>query len=253
MPNVTYITKNLAKLWKDINIVSIGYNCYPSLIINKIKNEPYNLFDWTGSSLWGIKQFIEDDFPVITNEQDLCIYEYYRYFNNQTIYITTNKKYFIRFFHDFKKSLNKLPEITEDFKDKTFRRSIRLQNILKETKPLLLVHLEDVNNRTNYTMNGHEKHYPKITNDSQYIEQYSKISINDAIELIDLIITKYNNKNVLMIYFSMYLTTQHIESKNIFIINLGLDFTSYENKDICKLKILELLWQYSQNISEIIN
>lgn len=252
MINATNITNKLTKIWKDINLISIGYNCYPALVINKIKDEPRNLFDWMGSSLWGIKKLIEDDFPIITNKEDLCIYEYDWYSKNKKLYIPTNKKYFIRFFHDFNKSLNKLPNITEEFKVKIIRRSIRTQKVLKDKKPLLLFHLEDVRNRTNYTMEGHEIYYPDINNNKRYIEEYSKKSLNDAISLTDIITNKYNT-NILMVYFSMYLETQHIKSNNIFIINLNLDFLSYEDKDICKLRIIELLGEYSDILTKIIN
>jgi hypothetical protein len=252
MPSVPQVMQKFPKIFKNINLLSIGYNCYPSLIINQIKNEPYHLFDWTGSSLWGINKLIQDDFPVITNKQDLYIYENYRYFNGEKIYITTNQKYFIRFFHDFDKSLNELPDIKQDFIDKTLRRSIRTLNILKENKPLILIHLEDVCNRTNYTMQGHEQYYPKITDNKKYIEEYSRISLNDAMELTNTIINKYNT-NILLAYFSIYLPTHHIKSKNIFVINLGLKLESYQNKDICKSKMIHLLNKYSETLIKIIN
>jgi hypothetical protein len=242
----------LIKKWENINLLSIGYNCYPSLIIHKIKDEPFALFDWTGSSLYGIKKFIKDGFPVITNIEDLCIYEHYRHTNGEKIYIPTNKKYFIRFFHDFNKSINKLPDIDQDFIDKILRRNVRLQNILKDTKPLLILHLEDVNNRANNMIGDHDAHYPKNIYNEKYIEEYSKISLNEAIELSQIITTKYNS-NMLLIYFSIYQTTQHIKSNNIFIINLGLDIKSYEDKGTCKIKMIKLLFKYSDILTNILN
>jgi hypothetical protein len=58
--------EKLCNLFKNYEMISLGYNCIPKFLISSIKKGQTHLFDWVGSSMWSIYKIVIDDFPVLT-------------------------------------------------------------------------------------------------------------------------------------------------------------------------------------------
>lgn len=76
--------------------ISLGYSCGPKFFISTILKEEYYVFDYLGSSMWSIIELLNNNFKDFINESLIKKMEITK--NN---YIYTNKKYYIRFLHDF--------------------------------------------------------------------------------------------------------------------------------------------------------
>lgn len=246
------VHNNLNVLFKNHRVISLGYSCIPKMVLRKFQNVETQIFDWVGTTLWGIHNIIEDGFPVITNPDDLMFYYTGKITNNVNI---TQKKYFIRYQHDFPiiNGNNTIDiKLSDEFHQKFKRRMERFKELLESNQEnIVSMHLEDNNDERFETLYDEIKPYFPATKDNYHQEQH-QLSLNNAKKLVELFKNKYNKK-LYMIYLTRFTETHYIESHNIIIINLNMSLEEYKDKDLLKLAIFKGLNENYNMIDNIIN
>ena len=187
-------------LFRNYTIISIGYNCSIKMYIKSIIDQETHLFDWIGTSMWGVNKFINNNFDLF-NKND---------FDSISLFIGDtpdknmfgNKKYNFRFIHDLpngmtfdktliqKNSNGQIIKINyyDAFKTKYERRITRFKELLESTKSIVFIRLEEV--MTN-----------RIIHDV-YKNDYSKPEIQHIKEFINIISNKYPKLKFKVIFIS---------------------------------------------------
>lgn len=243
---------------KNYKIISLGYNCNIKRYTNDIGiSQETNLFDYTGISMWAINKLFENNFSNLFNIKE---YEEMKILKTDSKTIKTNKRYYMRFKHDFKKikmkriipvrnilplnskDINKFLLIKKktdiernfsDFKSTCERRILRLKNILNEEKNILFIRLEEsMKNRIIY--NEYKDNFKKT--ELEYIKDYSNI-----------IKLQYPNLNFKIIYISKLNQTNLIKEYNLLVLNTDTDTINWTN---CVAKFKELFDTYSELLKE---
>lgn len=122
--------------------ISLGYTCTPKLYLYHINQagEQTHIFDWVGTSMWSINELVSNGFQEMT---DLTQIVKMKVITDQPE-MMTHKKYYLRFFHDFGKHLDKIsPETWTDFKEKYERRIPRFYELLQSHETILFWRLEE--------------------------------------------------------------------------------------------------------------
>lgn len=231
---------------KNYKIISLGYNCnIKRYTIDIGIIQETNLFDYTGISMWTVNKLFENNFSNLFNIKE---YSEMKILNSDFETIKTNKRYYIRFKHEFKKikaknilpinskDINKLLLINKsikkqtdiernfsDFKSTYERRILRLKKILNEEKNILFIRLEEsMENRIIY--DEYKDNFKKT--ELEYIKDYSNI-----------IKLQYPNLNFKIIYISKLNQTNLIKEYNLLILNTDIGTINWTN---CVAKFKEL-------------
>lgn len=201
------IMANLCDLFNDYNVMSLGFNCFPKRIIQEVLNIKCetHMFDYIGTSIWGINLMFDDDFEEFGNKnmykQKKCLLN--ETSDNNLVHI----KYNIRPAHElFNDNFN---DIFQTFSEKYLRRKNRLYDLLNSNKPIIFLRLK-------------ESMKYRIVDDG--VEQYSIDEFEHLKILCNKMRTKFNKQNIYVIYFS---TDKQMYHKNYNIISLQL--TEHEN------------------------
>ena len=213
-------------------VISLGCNCYIKVFMasNGVEEET-NLFDYIGTSMWGICDLFYDD-----NSDSLCdIKQFQKMHIFKNSYILTNKKYYIRFQHEnyiHQISTNSINTTSFKTLESTLRRRWnRLKNILKNKKSILFIRLEQDNkNRIEY---------------NEYKEKQNKNEIEYVIEFSKNIKRQYPSLKFNILFISKSNNNYYDEANNIVIVNNIYDITS----DNCKDKLNEIIKTNDEFIS----
>ena len=186
-------------------IISLGFNCYIKRFMEEegIKQET-NLFDYIGTPMWGINEFIENDFSKLTLIDD---FEKMKITSKEPENIFTNKRYYFRFKHDNlipNKGTNKVNiNSFSKLKSTLERRIQRFNSMLSSPKKILFIRLEQDNtNRIEYEEYKEKDKIPEL----EYVILFSKI-IKNKYPLINFNIlfisktneNKYDTENSILI------------------------------------------------------
>lgn len=169
-------------------VISLGCNCYFKAYYSyylKIEEET-NFFDYIGSSMWSMIDIFENDkfIDIFSSKDDFDNMEILK---SDEKYIITNKKYYIRFKHEFKHNYyiysnpnNILEKNFTKVKESYERRYYRLIEYLSSMKKLLFIRLEEEHdNRILYDeYNGKYKNtelYYLKSLSRHFKEKYSKL------------------------------------------------------------------------------
>lgn len=157
--------------------ISLGFNCYIKKFMEfqGIKEET-NLFDYIGTPMWGITEFIENNFTELTLIDD---FEKINITNKEPEHIFTNKKYYFRFKHDKLISnigTNKVNISSFSKLKSTLERRIeRFKTILLSPTKILFIRLEQDNtNRIEYEEYKERNKIPEL----EYVILFSKLIKN---------------------------------------------------------------------------
>jgi len=213
-------------------VISLGCNCYIKVFMasNGVEEET-NLFDYIGTSMWGICDLFYDD-----NSDSLCdIKQFQKMHIFKNSYILTNKKYYIRFQHEnyiHQISTNSINTTSFKTLESTLRRRWnRLKNILQNKKSILFIRLEQDNkNRIEY---------------NEYKEKQNKNEIEYVIEFSKNIKRQYPSLKFNILFISKSNNNYYDEANNIVIVNNIYDITS----DNCKDKLNEIIKTNDEFIS----
>ncbi len=142
--------KVIKPLFEKHKMISLGFNCYIKIFLNKMKIEQETqFFDWIGSSTWSIRLLLENNFENLLQKENL---KYLQTIQKENEYVWTDELYYLRFKHDFEQThLKETKQIThqewKEVKDKYERRKDRFIQILQEyeknQKPLLFIRLQE--------------------------------------------------------------------------------------------------------------
>jgi hypothetical protein len=189
-------------------IISLGCKCYVKLFLESIKyKSETQFFDYMGSSMWAINDLFKNDFSELL-EDGIDSLEKKKILNSGfDKYVLTDKKYYLRFKHDFKQNCNSQIKDNikiEDFNkvnEKYLRRKERLINILEDDKETLLFirYEENQENRVKYF--GDKK--PEI----DYIYEF-----------IDIIKEKYPLKKFCILFLSDTMENDDKRDENLIIL-----------------------------------
>jgi len=231
---------------KNYKIISLGYNCtIKRYTIDIGISQATNLFDYTGISMWAINKLFSNNFSNLLNLNEYCEMKILK---GDSKTIKTNKRYYIRFKHDFQKEQDKnvVPLKSTDtkkillinninknktdierhfsaFKLMSERRILRLKQILNEEKKILFIRLEEpMEDRIIY--DEYKDNFKK--SELEYIKDYSNI-----------IKLQYPNLDFKIIYISKLNETKIIKEYNLLIINTNIDLIYWNN---CTTKFKEL-------------
>lgn len=148
--------------------ISLGYNCYVKRYIDTIWSGETNLFDWIGTSMWGILMLFQEDF------KDAFERDFYSFVKITTERrpILTHNKYYIRVLHDE----------MDTYTQKYLRRLERLKTILNTANDnsdihLLFIRLE-------------ESQYARIMYEN-YAEYYRHDELHYIKLLTEFLVTNY--------------------------------------------------------------
>jgi hypothetical protein len=224
------------KIIKEYQIIPLGYNCFVKKYLNYIGlSQETQLFDYIGSSMWGINKFIENDYK---NLFDLNEYELLQINTNKIEKIVTHKKYYFRFLHDLKdvpkknyeiryinnkysKKIIKIQNRNNDdlfksFQEKYERRIIRFKNLLNTKNKIVFTRFDEkLDDRIMYDFI--KDNYNK--NEIEYLNDFSNI------------IKKINNNLEFYIIFISKNLQNSINNNNIIILNDTENINNYENCD----------------------
>jgi hypothetical protein len=227
---------------KNYKIISLGYNCtIKGYLESFIKDEPTNLFDYTGSPMWGINNFFENNFSSLFNLED---YDYFHILKNDKKTVT-NKKYYFRYKHEFKineetnnlKTLannlstrfilkniinannlnikNQIKNLFEPFKLSFQRKIERLNNHLINEKQILFIRIEEImDNRIIYEPYKYYYQKPEL----EYVKDFSNI-----------IKTKYPDLVFKIIYLTKQSDTIYLKDLNLILIKADIDNIKFVN------------------------
>jgi hypothetical protein len=142
--------KVIKPLLEKHKIISLGFNCFIKIFLNKMKIEQETqFFDWIGSSTWSIRLLLENHFDDLLQKENL---QYLQTIQKENEYVWTDQLYYLRFKHDFQQThFKKTRQITnqewKDVKEKYERRRERffqtLQEYEKNKKILLFIRLQE--------------------------------------------------------------------------------------------------------------
>ena len=142
--------KVIKPLLEKHKIISLGFNCYVKIMLQKMKIEQETqFFDWIGSSTWSIRLLLEKHFDNLLQKDN---FKYTQSIQKENEYVWTDEEYYLRFKHDFQqthfqKTQNIKDEELNNVKIKYERRRERLFETLKEyennKKTLLFIRLEE--------------------------------------------------------------------------------------------------------------
>jgi hypothetical protein len=224
------------KIIKEYQIVPLGYNCFVKKYLNYIGiSQETQLFDYIGSSMWGINNFIENDYKNLFNLNE---YELLQINTNKTEEIVTHKKYYFRFLHDLKdvpkknydikyinnkysKNIIKIQNRNNDilfnnFQEKYERRIIRFIDLINTKNKIIFIRIEEkINNRIMYDFIKDNYYKDEI----EYLKDFTNI-----IKKIN------NNMEFYIIFISKKLPNSFID--NIIILNDTENINNYDNCDI---------------------
>jgi hypothetical protein len=116
-------------------IVSLGADCYTRMFLNTLRNKKETqLFDYIGTSMWGINDLLENDFAGLT---DASHYSVQKVVRNQPP-MPVHALYNLRFLHDGS-AIKRGPA----FAQQLTRRATRfVETILTSQNPLFVRHQE---------------------------------------------------------------------------------------------------------------
>ena len=118
------------------NFVALGGDCYTRMLLNKLeKKEETQLFDYIGTSMWGINDMLENNFAELLNK---------KHYSMQTVIdkqIPVQHLYNLRFMHDG--SIIKNTEINPEFMSRMERRVERMKTLLTTTKNLIFIRAQE--------------------------------------------------------------------------------------------------------------
>lgn len=224
--------------------ISLGYSCFPKLFLKIMKlTKESELFDYNGVDAWGIKELLKDDMPnPLTELSDLIDYDVSFVKKRQLKCKTaiTNKKYFIRFTENFPKDTtlesdnfkNNINSVRESYD----RKINRMKNYLSNEKPIIFLYYEEAN--PNRIVPDELKiRYPQNKNVTEYKKERSDDEKNNIKNVLNIIKTKYNKKNISLLYFSE---------------NLDSDFTNDKDNKIMYVKVPEKLRNSNNRMVPII-
>lgn len=195
-------------IFENYKIISLGYDC--TIKMTWCKNQETHFFDYIGSSMWSINELLQNNFEDALNLD---------FFKNLKItdsfYCMTNKKYYLRFLHDFKfttqighvkKMTIKIPdEIKKLFIEKYTRRINRFYDLLNGNEQVLFIRKEEDLNRIKY---------PEYNEYIKYSEIYY---IKECIKLLK---KDYPNLNFKMIFLSF--SQENRVEENLLILKTNL-------------------------------
>lgn len=214
--------EQIKNLFKNYQLISLGYSCYPKLFIDKIIKKETHFFDWVGSSTWSIKTLLENNFYNVVNRDN------YYYWNVSFVphcaeNFIYNKEYYLRFIHD--EDFLNTNEQWNNFKNKYSRRIERFNQLLTSNNDLLFVYLEENIFRYDNLYPEIKKYYPKNT-ENYHIEQ-SKLEQGRILDIVKIIKTKYNKHNFKIIYFS-HLLPKNSYTQNIIFIKTDCNYQLFK-------------------------
>jgi hypothetical protein len=205
-------------------VISLGATCFIKQFLRRsgIDQKTY-IFDWIGSSMWGICDLIKYDFINMFNRDD------YKYaLTMKTDYIMViNTLYYILFRHDFPSSLpgdqqnivqQNIVQLNDvqhsmhindnaflEFQQKYAKRIIELKELLNDSKKILFIrHEQYMENRIIYS--AYEKQFE--TSELQYLIEFTKL-----LKVLHPVL-KFN-----IIFISHTLQTEHLQEHNITILH----------------------------------
>jgi hypothetical protein len=203
----------IINLFKNYELISLGYSCYPALFIKDIIKKETNFFDNIGSSSWSIKKILDNNFKDVLNKKKF-IYLNKIFKKHDHKYNIINKEYYLRFIHD--NDFLKNEKEWNNFKNKYLRRIIRFNNLLKSNKNLLFIYLEEnLIERFDNLYNDIKKYYPESKNN--YNIEQSKLEKDNMNKISIILKKKYNKNNFKIIYFSHFIEKSYYENNIIFI------------------------------------
>lgn len=136
-------------------IMSIGSNCTCKFYIDKYIKSPHKetkLFDYVGTSMWGLNLLVENKFEGLT---DSTQYSALKIFYGDTNSIITHNKYYMRFLHD---AITISDVKSSHFTSKLQRRIERFEQAMRTSKRILFFRLqESLANRIIYTAPIHSE------------------------------------------------------------------------------------------------
>ena len=120
------------------HVVSLGYNCFPKLFLNKIdfKQETF-FFDWLGTTMVSINSLIDNKFQEVVDPKHFKIIKTN---NKKTPILVANKKYNFGFMHDFLTIPTKTSIVP--IKKKYTHRAEKFLNLIQSGKKILFIRLE---------------------------------------------------------------------------------------------------------------
>jgi len=242
-------------------ILSLGYNCFIKKYINDIGiSQETNLFDYIGTSMWTINKLFENDFIDLFNIDE--------YENIQILKdgekVITNKRYYIRFMHDFKNLQNgndrklllnndnkkfimntlinynimdEMKKRFNSFKETYIRRINRLKNILNTEKNILFIRFEEPQeNRIIY---------------NEYKENFKKLELEYIKDFSNIIKLQYPNLNFKIIYISNTHKLNYLKDFNIIILNTDKKIDSWGNSSSILINIFEINKKFLEDIENL--
>jgi hypothetical protein len=121
-------------------IMSIGSNCSCKFYIDKFIKPPQKetkLFDYVGTSMWGINLLLKNKFEGLT---DSTHFSALKIFHSDATNIITHTKYYMRFLHD----ANNISDIkSTHFISKIQRRIDRFEQAMRTSKRILFFRLQE--------------------------------------------------------------------------------------------------------------
>jgi hypothetical protein len=209
--------------FSNITFISLGYNCAVKLYIDTFASQPTYLFDWIGSSMWGINKLINNSFDLCNKEDFKTLQIYIE--NKEYTYLCCNTVYYFRFIHDLPTYFildrthiqkNKHGDSIklnyfDTFKSKYTRRIERFQELLQSNTSVVFVRLEECMEN-------------KVIHEN-YIKLYSISELDHIKEFMKLIKQKYPLLKFKVIYISK---SHQTELKN----NLLILHNNNNNNDI---------------------
>lgn len=142
-------------------VVSLGFNCFLRKYMNEflsIRQETH-FFDYIGSPMWAVCELIENDFADI---DDAAEYQAMQVTTSETL--ITNKRYYLRFKHDFTAvehqtgNMDTLPDCIAKYK----RRAERFKNLLRSSKKILFVRLKEETKDRIFLPHDGDKRKPEV-------------------------------------------------------------------------------------------
>ena len=159
----------MTEILKKYKVLSIGYNCGCKKYIDKyIESCPIQIFDYTGTSVWGILELLKNDFKDLLEhgqvEKKMVVG------GKKPLETNLNTKYYVRFFHD-DFSEEKYDETVE----KNLRRIERFKDEINSDKHIVFLRFEEeMENRIQYTKID-KKEYEQLIELSNWIKKEKKI------------------------------------------------------------------------------
>ena len=177
---------------KKYKAISLGYNCFCKMYINKyVKSSAYHIFDFTGTSMWSIVELLKNNFDGLLLEDNIKKIKISA--NRGPIY--TNIKYYVRFMHD-DFSAGKIKNAINT----NMRRINRFNEIINNDDFVIFIRLcESQHERIvyeQYSDKNKKSEYEYVIEFSNWLKNNKKIKFR--IIFISENPTKYDNENNLI-------------------------------------------------------